>query len=200
MKVEIKDYRDLWQGIKNATMNTIGKNKGAYPTSEWKRKLLLSEHSPIRKLIISWRWTDLKYWVSVHLVRHKHGIEHFVTTQRTDRTGINRDELPQGSLVNHECEANAQSLINISRKRLCHCASLETRQAWQKVKEEVSQVEPELTKCMVKECVYRNGLCPEMFTCGYNKTKAFEEELKEYTEVLKNQINDKTNIHRGEDN
>ena len=200
MKVELKDYRDLWQGIKNATMNTIGKNKGTYPTSEWKRKLLLSEHSPIRKLIISWRWTDLKYWVSVHLVRHKHGIEHFVTTQRTDRTGINRDELPQGSLVNHECEANAQSLINISRKRLCHCASLETRQAWQKVKEEVSQVEPELAKCMVKECVYRNGLCPEMFTCGYNKTKAFEEELKEYTEVLKNQINDKTNIHRGDNN
>lgn len=200
MKVELKDYRDLWQGIKNATMNTIGKSKGTYPTSEWKRKLLLSEHSPIRKLIIGWRWTDLKYWVSVHLVRHKHGIEHFVTTQRTDRTGINRDELPQGSLVNHECEANAQALINISRKRLCYCASLETRQAWQKVKEEVNQVEPELAKCMVKECVYRNGLCPEMFTCGYNKTKAFEEELKEYTEVLKNQINNKTNINRGENN
>lgn len=196
MKVELKDYRDLWQGIKNATMNTIGKNKGAYPTSEWKRKLLLSEHSPIRKLIIGWRWTDLKYWVSVHLVRHKHGIEHFVTTQRTDRTGINRDELPQGSLVNHECEANAQGLINISRKRLCHCASLETRQAWQKVKEEVSKVEPELAKCMVKECIYRNGLCPEMFTCGYNKTKAFEEELKEYTDIVKNQINDKTNINK----
>ncbi|EJT5937205.1 FAD-dependent thymidylate synthase [Clostridium perfringens] len=196
MKVELKDYRDLWQGIKNATMNTIGKNKGAYPTAEWKRKILLSEHSPIRKLIIGWRWINIKYWQSVHICRHKHGIEHFVTTQRTDRTGINRDELPQGSLVNHECEANAQGLINISRKRLCHCASLETRQAWQKVKEEVSKVEPELAKCMVKECIYRNGLCPEMFTCGYNKTKAFEEELKEYTDIVKNQINDKTNINK----
>lgn len=198
MNVELKDYRDLWQGIKNATMNTIGKNKGAYPTTEWKRKLLLSEHSPIRKLIIGWRWTDLKYWVSVHLVRHKFGIDHFVSTQRTDRTGINRDELPQGSLVNHECEANAQALINISRKRLCHCASLETRQAWQKVKEEISKVEPELAKCMVKECVYRNGLCPEMFTCGYNKTEVFEKELKEYTDIISNQIN--TNVHIGENN
>lgn len=198
MKIELKNYQDNWQGIKNATMNTIGKNKGTYPTSEWKRKLLLSEHSPIRKLTVNWRWTDLKYWVSVHLVRHKFGIDHFVSTQRTDRTGINRDELPQGSFVNHECEANAQALINISRKRLCHCASLETRQAWQKVKEEISKVEPELAKCMVKECVYRNGLCPEMFTCGYNKTEAFEKELKEYTDIISNQIN--TNVHRGENN
>ena len=73
MKVELKDYRELWQGIKNATMNTIGKNKGAYPTAEWKRKLLLSEHSPIRKLIIGWRWINIKYWQSVHICRHKFG-------------------------------------------------------------------------------------------------------------------------------
>ena len=183
MKIELRGYIDQWQDIKNATMNTIGKNRGAYPTSEWKRRLLLSEHSPIRKLKISWKWSDLKYWISVHLVRHKFGIEHFVSTQRTDRTGINRDELNQGSLVNHECEANAQALINISRKRLCHCASLETRQAWQKVKDEVEKVEPELAKCMVKECVYR-GHCYEMFSCGYHKTEAFKKELELYREGI----------------
>ena len=66
-------HEDNWQEIKDATMNTIGKSTGAYPSSEWKRKLLLSEHSPIRKLKISWRWADIKYWVSVHLVRHKIG-------------------------------------------------------------------------------------------------------------------------------
>lgn len=179
MKVKLRDYIDNWQNIKNATMNTIGKEEGKYPNSEWKRRLIMSEHSPIRKLRIGWIWNDLKYWVSVHLVRHKYGIEHFVTTQRTDRTGITRDELPQASLVNHECEANAQALINISRKRLCHCASLETRQAWIEVKEEVAKVEPELASCMVKECVYR-GFCPEMFTCGYHKTEAYQKELKEY--------------------
>lgn len=48
---------------------------------------------------------------------------------------------------------------------------------------------------MVKECVYRNGLCPEMFSCGYNKSPKFEEELKEYTNFLSNQINNKTNIN-----
>ena len=195
MNITLRNYKDNWQDVKNATMNTIGKDKGAYPSSDWKRRLLLSEHSPIRKLHIGWKWSDLKYWVSVHLVRHKYGIEHFVSTQRTDRTGISRDEMPQNSLVNHECEANAQALINISRKRLCHCASPETRQAWQKVKSEITLVEPELASVMVKECVYRNGLCPEMFTCGYNKTKLFEEELKEYTNIVRGQINDKTNIN-----
>jgi hypothetical protein len=179
MKIELRNYMDSWQDIKNATMNTIGKNTGKYPTEEWKRELLLSEHSPIRKLKISWRWLDLKYWVSVHLVRHWLGIVHFVSTQRTDRTGLSRDELPQDSLVNHECEANAQSLINISRKRLCNCASLETRQAWQLVKDKVSEVEPELAKCMVKDCIYR-GHCFEMFSCNYHKTDAFKKELEEY--------------------
>lgn len=121
-------------------------------------------------------------------------IEHFVATQRTDRTGINRDELEQGNLVNHECDANAQALINISRRRLCNCASPETRKAWQLVKDEVGKIEPELAKCMVKECVYRNGLCPEMFPCGYNKSEAFEKELKDYLEIKKDNINSKTNI------
>ena len=78
-------HEDNWQDIKNATMNTIGKEKGKYPDSEWKRKLIMAEHSPIRKLKFAWRWMDLPYWVSVHFVRHKIGIEHFVKTQRTDR-------------------------------------------------------------------------------------------------------------------
>lgn len=194
MKIELRHYIDYWQDIKNTTMNTIGKNKGAYPSNEWKLNLLLSEHSPIRKLKISWRWKDLKYWVSVHLVRHKIGIEHFVSTQRTDRTGIDRNKLPQDSLVNHECEADAQALINISRKRLCNCASLETRQAWQEVKNKIAEVEPELAQCMVKECVYRNGFCPEMFPCEYNKTETFEKELKDYLKTKKDNINNKTNI------
>lgn len=198
MKIEGKRYIDYWQDIKDATMNTINKNTGRYPDSEWKRRLLLSEHSPIRKLKMAWRWLGIKSWVSVHLVRHWLGIEHFVGTRRTDRTGIDRNALRQDELVNHECEANAQALINISRRRLCNCASKETREAWQEVKNYVATKEPELAKCMVRECVYRNGFCPEMFPCNFNKTPKFEEELKDYLEGMSNQINDKTNIFKGE--
>lgn len=179
MKIDIFEHEDNWYQVKDATVNTIGKTRGGYPTPEWKRKLILSEHSPIRRIKFYWRWKGLKSWVSVHFVRHKYGIEHWVSTQRTDRTGVNRDELPQSSLVNHACEANAQALINISRKRLCNCASKETREAWQAVKDEVARVEPELASCMVRECVYR-GFCPEMFGCGYDKTDSYQEELKKY--------------------
>ena len=176
MRIEWFKHEDNWQDVKNATMTTIGKSTGAYPDDEWKLKLIKAEHSPIRKLKFSWRWAELPYWVSVHFVRHKTGIEHFVKTQRTDRTGVDRHGLPQDSPVSHECEANAQALIAISRKRLCSCASEETKNAWQLVKNEVEQVEPMLAKCMVRECVYR-GFCPEMFGCGYDKTEEFKKEL-----------------------
>ena len=179
MNIDIFKHEDNWQDVKDSTMNTIGKTTGAYPSSTWKKQLILSEHSPIRRIKFYWRWADLKYWVSVHFTRHSLGISHWVKTQRTDRTGIDRNDIPQGALVNHACEANAQALINISRKRLCSCASPETREAWQKVKDEVAKCEPELASCMVRECVYR-GFCPEMFGCGYDKTEAFKKELEEY--------------------
>ena len=179
MEIDIFEHEDNWQGIKDATMNTIGKTTGKYPDSEWKRKLIMAEHSPIRRLKFYWRWKNIKYWVSVHLVRHKIGIEHWVATQRTDRTGVDRNEIPQGAEVNHAAEADAQAMINISRKRLCMCASSDTRKAWQKVKDNVEKVEPELASCMVRECVYR-GFCPEMYPCGFSKTEAFKKELAEY--------------------
>ncbi len=179
MQIKLLNLIDYWESIKNATMNTIGKDSGKYPDSKWKRKLLLSEHSPIRKLKISWKWLDIPYYVSVHMCRHKYGIEHFVSTQRTDRTGINRDELPQGNLVKHECEANAQAIINISRKRLCNCASKETREAWKLFLESIKDTEPELYSVCIPDCIYR-GWCYEFNSCGYHKTQDFKNKLKEY--------------------
>lgn len=177
--IENFKHEDNWQDVKDATMNTIGKATGKYPDSEWKLKLIRAEHSPIRKLKFSWRWIDLPYWVSVHFVRHKIGIEHFVKSQRSDRTGEDRTAKTQDAPVSHECECDGQTMINISRKRLCACASPETRAAWQMVKDEVAKCEPELAHCMVRECVYR-GFCPEMFGCGYDKTAAFQRELEAY--------------------
>ena len=76
--------------------------------------------------------------------------------------------------------ANAQALINISRKRLCNCASKETREAWKQVQESIREVDPIMAEKMVPECIYR-GFCPEfMNPCGYSKTPQFEEALKRY--------------------
>lgn len=165
-------------------LRTIGKEpKGKEPSDSWKAKILLAEHSPIRLLEFDWTWKDIKMWTTTHLVRHHIGCEKFVSTQRADRTGINRDELPQGSLNNMDFTANAQALINISRKRLCSCASKETRNAWLLVKKEVAKHEPILAEKMVQECLYR-GFCPEFFNgCGYDKTAKFQEDLKKYRNV-----------------
>ena len=179
-KIKFLKVKGTWREVADAARTTIRQEEGTKePSSRWKKRILLAEHSPIRKLCFNWKWLDLPYWVSVHLVRHKYGIEHFVSTQRTDRTGTDRNDLPQGALVNHECEADAQAMINISRKRLCNCASPETREAWQLVKDKVAEKEPQLARCMVRECVYR-GFCPEMFGCGFVKTEAYQKERKEY--------------------
>lgn len=178
MRAELIDYRDNWQAVKNAAMNTIGKEDGNYPSHEWKREILMAEHSPIRLLEFTVRMYDLPSWVSVHLVRHHVGIEHFVSTQRTDRTGIDRTKLPQDALVTHTIRVNAQALINISRKRLCNQASPETREAWAEVIRAIGEKEPEVASVCVPECIYR-AVCPEMKSCGYvNTEKAFEDYKK----------------------
>ena len=169
-----------WSSVLNAARTTVGKEStGNEPSSKWKKKILLAEHSPIRLILVNWRWSDIKYWVSVHFVRHKIGIEHFVKTQRTDRTGKLRDEVSQDHPVDHECTANAQSLINISRRRLCSMASPETREAWKLFLESLKEKEPELYSVCVRECTYR-GFCPELTCCGYIETEKYQEELKAY--------------------
>lgn len=169
-----------WTRALNAARGTVNKSPlETIPSSEWKRKMLLAEHSPIRLVKLFYTWNGIKRWVSTHFVRHKFGIEHFVSTQRSDRTGISRDELRQDELSVHSFEANAQAIINISRKRLCAQASLDTQHAWMEFLASIKEDEPELYSVCVPECIYR-GFCPEIKPCGYSETKAYQRRLKEY--------------------
>jgi len=155
LNIKFLGVKGTWREIANSARTTIGMEEGnKEPSSSWKRRMLLCEHSPIRQLIVKWKWENIMSWISVHYVRHKIGIEHWVKSQRPDRFGIkyDRNDAPQSTLVNHECEANAQSVINISRKRLCNMAMPETREAWRIFLEEVVKPnEPELYKCCVPE-------------------------------------------------
>lgn len=173
-------YTDVWEEVKEAARTTIHKEgSGKTPSDSWKKTILLAEHSPIRLIHVKWKWSDLLRWVSDHFVRHKFGIEHFVSTQRTDRTGINRDELKQSEPVSHQCDADAQSMINISRRRLCNQASPETREAWKATLEELRPKDPVLVSVCVPECIYR-GFCPEFEPCGYVNTEDYKKRLEEY--------------------
>lgn len=180
MKAILKSIKGTWREVADSARTTINMQEGTKePSHKWKRNILLAEHSPIRKIHISWKWTDLLSWVSVHFVRHKFGVEHWVRSQRTDRTGVNRNDLKQSELIEHECEADIQAMINISRKRLCSQASKETREAWKEVLNSIKDREPELYSVCVPECIYR-GFCPEMKSCGYHKTAEYRRRLANY--------------------
>ena len=183
MNLEFIKQVTSWKRVLNAARRTVGKAPlDKEPSDSWKAKMLLAEHSPIRLLEYDFAWNKIKQWVTVHLVRHHIGCEKFVHTQREDRRDnpVPRDELPQGALNDMMMSANAQALINISRKRLCNCASPETRKAWKLVKTEIEKIDPVLASKMVPECLYR-GFCPEfMNSCGYSKTDKFKEDLIKY--------------------
>lgn len=164
-KTEILKIKGDWQEVLDDCRATVGKEPlGKEPSNTFKRKILIAEHSPIRDIIFKWRWKDMKHWVTVHWVRHKW--EKFVRTQRSDRTGVPRDKMPQDEPQTFTGEANVQHLIDTMRKRLCYQASKETREYAEDLKLAIREQQPEIADVLVPNCVYRCG-CPEMERCGY---------------------------------
>ena len=86
----------------------------------------------------------------------------------------------RNSLTNLSILVNAQSLIDMSKVRLCLIASTETRQIFLAIKDVISREDPELASMMVRKCVYRGGICGEPKCCGFNNTPTFREELRDY--------------------
>ena len=164
MNTEILKIKGDWQEVVDDCRSTVGKPPlGREPSTEFRRKILIAEHSPIRSMSVKWKWPGIKSWVATHWVRHKW--ECFVRSQRSDRTGVDRDKLPQDAPVDFTGEANAQALIDTMRKRLCYQASPETRAYAEDLKAKLRDVQPELSDVLVPNCVYRCG-CPEMQSCG----------------------------------
>lgn len=171
-----------WKRVLNAARRTVGKEYlDKEPSMSWKAKVLLAEHSPIRLLEYDFGWKKIRQWVTAHMVRHHEGCEKFVHTQRGDRRVLpcDRDHIFQGAKNDMDMTCNAQAMINISRKRLCNCASKETREAWKLVMDELNKIDPILRHKCVPECVYR-GFCPELKSCGFSKTNQFKKDLADY--------------------
>lgn len=170
IKVELLKYPSekdlLW--CKQCTLNTVGKTTTKLPNEEWIKRLVESEHSPIRELWFGIKM-EIPYWVSVHFVRHHIGVNHYVQSQRNDRQEkYDRTQAPQGEIVSHIMSINAQELVFMSHKRLCNQASKETRMVMQEIVNQVLKSNPEFKDVLVPLCKYRNGLCTEFNTCGYN--------------------------------
>jgi thymidylate synthase ThyX len=172
-KVEILKYpsEDDWMWAKICCLNTVGKTSTKLPTDKWKRELIQSEHSPIRELKFGIKLTIPSY-CSVHFVRHKFGIEHYVSTQRDDRNqerAISRADMPQGTMVSHIMSVNAQELMFMARRRLCTQADELTRAIMKEICRQVIEVAPEFEGSLEPMCFYRGGRCTEFNCCGLNK-------------------------------
>lgn len=171
MKVEVIKYpneQDL-QWVKTCTLNTVGKTSTKAPTQEWIEKIVKAEHSPIRELWFGIKM-EIPYWISVHFVRHHIGVNHYIQSQRNDRQDkYDRNIAPQGQLVSHIMSVNAQELIFMAHKRLCKQASKETREVMQEICRQVIEVAPYMKDVLVPLCVYRGGICEEMFSCKEKK-------------------------------
>lgn len=168
IKVEILRHPEEsdWERCKMLALNTVGKQFAGDVTDNWKRKMLKAKHSPIRTLMFTIKLT-IPYFVSVHLVRHKIGIEHYVQSQRNDRqSNYDRELAPQNAPVSHIIDVNAEQIMFMSYRRLCGQADATTRYVMTKICQEIIKVNPEFTGLLVPMCEYLHK-CPEFKECGY---------------------------------
>lgn len=165
-RTEILKIKGDWEEVVNDCRATVKKPPlGKEPSAEFKRRILMAEHSPIRDITVKFRWKYIPYWVAMHWKTHHW--ESRVNSQRNDRQKeYDRTKAPQDVPVDFIGDANVQNLIDTWRKRLCRQASPETRAYAEDFKEALREQEPEAASVLVPNCVYR-GFCPEMNPCGW---------------------------------
>ena len=167
-------------------------------------KLYKYGHSPIRTQLFWVELKDIPLFVASQLVRSHVGVQFFQISKRIDRGGedfkevcidiMNNIDNPDSIIKISELPAkfdryaptdlafiiNAEALINMSHKRLCNKASIETREIVGAIKEKIKTIDPELYKHLVPMCIYRGGICSEPNSCGLNKSEIFKKMLENY--------------------
>lgn len=193
MEIKVTPYKpidEMWRDVLDFARTTVGKDElKTYPSEKFKNDVLNSEHSPIRAIIFKVVIKDIKNFVTQQFSRHRIGlaemeyyfteqytptdIEHFVQTSRSDRTGINRDDRKQSDLVDYSFLINAQGLIDLSKKRLCHAADRDAVKTWAIIKMQVQEIDPIIASYMVKSCIYLDR-CKEPDFVKCEQKKFFE--------------------------
>jgi len=160
MKITVREISDLGL-VQRACEMTMHGQKSRVSLA----KMYLAEHSPIRCRMFWVEMQGIPSFVSVHLVRHKHGVEHFVQSMRDDLYLKGQGHtVDRNTPVNHGMLINAQALIQMSRKRLCFKSHARTVAIWTKLRKAIRDIDADLADFMVPECVTR-GYCPEMTQC-----------------------------------
>lgn len=153
-----------WMDVKRRALVTTGLSPISPPDDAWKHAILEARHSPVRYLRFSFQM-EVKSWIATHLARHVHS-QPYILSQRDDRTGKDRDSLPQSQPVNMIYDVNAEELMVIANKRLCSKAHPETREVVERMCEAVLLEYPEFDGLLVPMCEYHGGICHEINPCG----------------------------------
>lgn len=163
-KPRILNFNVDWIAIKDACMQTIGKEAGEKePPTLWKKKLLICKHSPIRRSLISVKWDAIPSYVSTHFCRHSVGVTPYVSTSREDRTGVPRNERKQTDAVSMQLDMNIQALFNIMEKRLCLCSDPETVKRAYGLLEAIEECDETVAWACVPSGIAHGG-CTEPFS------------------------------------
>lgn len=164
-----------WIEVKRRALITLyGRDLGDIkpPNPVWKSKILEARHSPIRYLRFSFLITDIPSNISVHLCRHVHA-QPYVSSLRNDRQRVmDGDAARRDTPVDMILDVNAEELMVIANKRLCHKSAAKTQEVVKKMCVKVLEVAPEFQNLLVPACVYNGGVCHEMLSCkgsGENK-------------------------------
>lgn len=176
------------------------------PSEKFIKESLMAEHGHIKVVQYKITIKDLAQWIGVHFLRHAYTLP-YICTQRNDlnesveemvnrivgellkmiqeeEPGYNpRNLLPQGTRNDHMFWMNAQTIINISKRRMCSTASKETREVWRMILAELAKVDPVIAWFCVPMCVYR-GFCPERECCGYVLSRNYIEHLISYRALI----------------
>lgn len=126
-------------------------------------KMLYARHSPIRAIMFRIEMV-IPSFVSVHFVRHKVGVEHFVQSMRDDKTTVKAD---RDTLVRHVMICNAEAVLNMAAKRLCGKAHAQTRATMQDIKFAMSSIDLALSYHMLPPCA--DAKCRELVSCKEEK-------------------------------
>jgi hypothetical protein len=140
------------------------------------------DHSIARTQLFFIQMIAIPTLVSVHIVRHKIGVEHFVKSNRIDRGG--NSEATRHTLINHSMLINAEAILTMAKARLCFKASKETRELICKIKKEMEHIDYELATVMLPKCFHQGMICKEPKPCGKYAVKKWKSYLKELPQLL----------------
>ena len=137
------------------------------PSLELWHKMIISQHSSHRVVVYRVFCEDVPYFAHVHFVRHNLGVQFHVKSQRSEK---DRDNIPQGALIDMFFDANVQALIHIEQARLCYKADAAAQALMQKIKYalilEGDEYDRVLGNLLMKPCQWYPGYCSEPSPCG----------------------------------